>query len=183
MIFKKSMGMLGSLCVVAALSGAANVALAADAPAASAAATQNLTLLDGRLAFKLQGFEKREVPGGGPGTMYYNKDQKRVMIVGEDPIPLIAQGGTDDDFLEGGKTIKDQQKASSPEYKVVSEKTENVRGLKVHHIEATSKMGENNVLQATLLAAGNKKFTVIQVISNPKDPAGHAAAVNNILGK
>ena len=44
-------------------------------------------------------------------------------------------------------------------------------------------MDGNNVAQATLLAVANKKTTVIQVISNVKDPAGHAAAVNNILGK
>ncbi|QEI04668.1 hypothetical protein FXN63_01545 [Pigmentiphaga aceris] len=184
MIFKKSMNVLGSLCVVAALAGAANVAIAADAPAASAAAAQNLALLGGKLSFKLQGFEKREVPGGGPGTMYYNKDQKRVIMVGEDPLPLIARGGTDDDRLNGmKKTVREKQQAASPDYKIVSEKTETVKGLKVHRIEATDNMDGSNVLQATLLAVDNTKLTVIQVISNPKDPAGHAAAVNNILGK
>lgn len=184
MILKKSMGMLGSLCVVAALSGAASVAVAADAPAASTAvAAQKLALLGGKLSFTLQGYEKREVPGAGPGTMYYNKDQKRVIIIGEEPIPMIARGVTDADFLNGLKPIKEKQQAASPDYKVVSEKTETVKGLKVHHIEATDNMDGNNVAQATLLAVGNKKTTVIQVISNVKDPAGHAAAVNNILGK
>jgi hypothetical protein len=186
MIFKKSLGMLGSVCVVAALSGGASMAVAADAPAKPAAAVvadQKLSLLDGKLPFTLKGFEERPVPGGAPGKMYFSAAEKRVLIVGEEPIPLIARGGTEDDFLEGGKTIKDQQKASSPDYKVTSEKTENVNGLKVHHIEATSVMGGNKVLQATLLSAANKKFAVIQVISNWRDTTGHAKAVNDILGK
>lgn len=183
MSFKKSMGMLGSLCVMAALGGVANVAVAADAPAVTSATAQKLALLDGKLAFTLQGFEKRDMPGGAPGTLYFNKDQKRAIIVGEEPVPAVVRGAADDDFLRGLTSIKEKQQAASPDYKVVSEKTESVKGLKVHHIEATDVMGENKVLQATLLAAGNKKLTVIQVISNPKDPAGHAAAVNNILGK
>ncbi len=92
MIFKKSVRVLGSLCVMAALGGVASVAVAADAPAATAVAPQKLALLDGKLAFTLQGYEKRAVPGGAPGTMYYNKDQKRVIIVGEEPVPAVVSG-------------------------------------------------------------------------------------------
>jgi hypothetical protein len=86
-------------------------------------------------------------------------------------------------IFTGLKSIKDQQKQASPSYKVVSEKTENVKGLKVYHIEATSNMDGTDVFQATLIAVANKKFTIIQVISNQKDKPGHIAAVNNILGK
>jgi hypothetical protein len=185
-MFKKSLGLVSSLCVVAAFSGAANMAVAAapEKPAATAAAgKQSLALLDGKLSFTLQGFAPTSVPGGGPGTMYVNKEAKRVIIVGEEPMPALVRGASDQTFLDGMKSIKDKQKAASPEYKVTSEKTENVKGLQVHHIEATDVMDGNPVLQATLLAAGNKKFTVIQVISGAKDPAGHAAAVDNILGK
>jgi hypothetical protein len=177
---------MGSLCVVAALSGAVNGAVAATPAkpaAATAAGTQSLSLLGGKLPFTLQGFEASPVPGGAPGKMYVNKEAKRVIIVGEEPTPALARGASDQDLLDGMKVIKDKQKAASPTYKVVSEKTESVKGLNVHHIEATDVMDGNPVLQATLLATANKTFTVIQVISSQRDAAGHAAAVNNILGK
>ena len=183
---KQSLKLVGSLCLVAALSATATLATAATPtkPAAAAAAgTQTLALLDGKLPLTLQGFEPRPVPGGGPGTMYYKKDVKRVVIVGEEPVPALARGGSEQDVLDGMKAIKAKQQAASPTYKVASEKTESVNGLKVHHIEATDNMGGNDVLQATLLATANKKFVVIQVISGAKDPAGHAAAVNKILAK
>ncbi|QEI04666.1 hypothetical protein FXN63_01535 [Pigmentiphaga aceris] len=186
MIFRKSLNVLGTVCLVAALGGTANTAMAADAPAAAsaspAAATQDFSLLDGKLPFKLQGYEKRDMPSGAPGAMYYSA-HKRFVIVNEESIPPGAPEGTSYDFVEAGKRITEQLKAASPAYKVVGENTENVSGLTVHHIEATSAMGGEDVLQATLMATANKKFAVIQVISDARDPAGHAAAVNNILGK
>lgn len=185
-MLKRSVGLVGSLCVVAAMSGAVNMAVAATpAKPAAAAATgaQAASLLDGKLAFALQGFEVNSVPGAGPGKMYVNKEAKRVIIIGEEPTPALARGASDQDLLDGMKVIKDKQKAASPTYKVTSETTESVKGLSVHHIEATDVMDGNPVLQATLLAVANKKFAVIQVISSQRDPAGHAAAVNSILGK
>lgn len=193
-MLKKSMGLVGSLCMIAALGGTAMTAVAAPpgkpaasapapAPAPAAAGTAKLALLDGKLPFTLSGFEPRPMPGGGPGTMFFSGDDKRIIVVGEDPIPAAAGAVSDKEFFEGMKTIKDRQQATSPDYKVVSEKTERVKGLNVHHIEATDNMGGNPVLQATLLATANKKFTVIQVISGADDAAGHADAVNNILGK
>ncbi|MGC6389175.1 hypothetical protein ACMV8I_16160 [Ewingella sp. S1.OA.A_B6] len=184
MKLKKSLNIVGSLCLVTALCGTATLATAAEkTPAASATASQTVSLLNGKQVFNLQGYEMQPVPGGGPGKMYVNKQAKRVLLIGEDDIPLIARAGSDADFLEGMKTIKDKQKQASPGYTVTSEKTENVKGLEVYHIEATDKMDGKDVLQATLLAAGENKFTVIQVISGAKDKAGHIAAVNDILGK
>ncbi|WP_233473486.1 hypothetical protein [Phytobacter diazotrophicus] len=148
-----------------------------------AATTETISLLDGKQEFQLQGYEVQPVPGGAPGKMYVNKQAKRVLIIGEEDIPLAARAASEDDFLTGLKSIKDQQKQASPSYKVVSEKTENVKGQKVYHIEATSNMDGTDVFQATLIAVANKKFTIIQVISNQKDKPGHIAAVNNILGK
>lgn len=185
MKFTKSMTLAGSLCMAVALSSAANIAVAAEAKTttADAAASEKVSLLGDHLAFNLQGYEVQPVPGGGPGKMYVNKAQKRVMLIGEDDIPVAGRGATDADFINGMKSIKDKQKQASPDYKVLSEKTENVKGLEVYHIEATDKMDGNNVQQATLLSAADNKFTVIQVISNAKDKTGHAAAVNNILAK
>lgn len=168
-----------------ALSSTANIAVAAEAKtsAAEATASQKVSLLDNHLAFNLKGYEAQPVPGGGPGKMYVSKAEKRVMLIGEDSIPVVARGATDADFINGMKTIKDKQKQASPDYKVISEKTENVKGLEVYHIEATDKMDGKDVQQATLLSAAANRFTVIQVISGSKDKAGHAAAVNNILAK
>lgn len=188
-MLKQSLGLVGSLCMIAALGGTAVTAVAAppDKPAASAAApaagTAKLALLDGKLPFTLKGYDPRPMPGGGPGTMFFSDDGKRIIVVGEDPFPAAAGGVSDKEFFDGMKSIKDRQQANSPDYKVVSEKTERVKGLNVHHIEASDNMDGNSVLQATLLAAANKKFTVIQVISGADDAAGHAEAVNNILGK
>lgn len=162
-----------------------NVASAAnvDATKKSAASSETVSLLDGKQLFSLQGYVVQPVPGGAPGNMYVNKQAKRVLIVNEDEKPLIARDGSDKDFLDGMKSIKDKQKESSPSYTVLSEKTENVKGLEVYHVEATSNMGGNEVQQATLIAVAGKKFSVIQIISNYRDKAGHVAAVNNILGK
>lgn len=185
MKLSKSMTLAGSLCMAMALSSAANMAVAADAnaPAANAAAAEKVSLLGGHLAFNLKGYEMQPVPGGGPGNMYVSKAEKRVLLIGEDAIPVVARGATDADFIDGMKSIKDKQKQASPDYTVISEKTEKVKGLEVYHIEATDKMDGKNVQQATLLSAADNKFTVIQVISGSKDKVGHAAAVNNILAK
>ncbi|NKG30292.1 hypothetical protein HHI26_01445 [Erwinia sp. JH02] len=185
MKLSKSMTLAGSLCMAMALSSAANMAVAAEAkaPVANAAAAEKVSLLGGHLAFNLKGYEMQPVPGGGPGNMYVSKAEKRVLLIGEDAIPVVARGATDADFIDGMKSIKDKQKQASPDYTVISEKTEKVKGLEVYHIEATDKMDGKDVQQATLLSAADNKFTVIQVISGSKDKVGHAAAVNNILAK
>jgi len=180
---RKSLNIMGAICLATAIGGTSLMASAAETAPAANTQTQTISLLDGKQTFKLQGYEKQPVPGGGPGTMYVNKQEKRVLIIGEEEIPLIARGGSDADFLEGGKSIKDKQKQASPSYTVISEKTENDNGLPVYHVEATDKMGGNDVQQATLLAVANKKFSVIQLVSNHKDKAGHLKAVNNIPGK
>lgn len=190
---KQSLGLIGTLCMIAALSGVTVTAVAAPpgkpaAPAAAAApapaaGTAKLALLDGKLPFTLAGYDPRPMPGGGPGVMFFSGDDKRIIVVGEDPFPEAAKGVSDKEFFDGMKSIKERQRANSPQYKVVSEKTERVKGLNVHHIEATDSMDGKPVLQATLLAAANKKFTVIQVISGADDAAAHADAVKNILGK
>lgn len=185
MKLKKSLNIMGAICLTAVIGGTSVCALAAEAKTAPAAATQTetLSLLNGKQTFQLRGYEVQPVPGGGPGKMYVNKLEKRVVIIGEEAIPAIAQGASDADFLDGMKSIKDKQMQASPSYKVISEKTENAKGLPVYHIEATNKMGGNDVQQATLLAVAEKKLTVIQVISSHKDKSGHLKAVNNILGK
>lgn len=175
----------GSLSLVLALAGTATAAGAAEVntPAAAASATQKVSLLNGDFAFNLQGYQQQPMPGGAPGKMYVSQAEKRVIILGEDNVPVVARGGTDADFLNGMKSIKDKQKQASPDYKVISEKTEKVKGLDVYHIEATDKMDGKGVQQATLLSTANNKFVVIQVLSGASDKTGHAAAVNSILGK
>lgn len=172
----------GSLSLVLALGGTAG---AAEAPASAAEATdaQPVSLLNGNLTFDLKGYQQQPMPGGAPGKMYVNKAQKRVIILGEDSVPAVARGGSDADFLNGMKAIKEKQKQASPDYNIINEKTEKVKGLDVYHIEATDKMDGKGVQQATLLSTADNKFVVIQVLSGAADKTGHAAAVNSILGK
>ena len=185
MKFKNISNLTAAIFFSVTLGCTVNVASAAEVQTTEqkAATTETISLLDGKQEFQLQGYEVQPVPGGTPGKMYVNKQAKRVLIIGEEEIPLAARAASEDDFLTGLKSIKDQQKQASPSYKVVSEKTEHVKGLKVYHIEATSNMDGTDVFQATLIAVANKKFTIIQVISNQKDKPGHITAVNNILGK
>ncbi|MCU5775309.1 hypothetical protein N5923_22625 [Erwiniaceae bacterium BAC15a-03b] len=182
MAIKKTLGMLS---LVATLCGASTMAVAAQTatPAASAPAVQKISLLNGKFAFDLQGYEVQPVPGGAPGKMYVNKQDKRVLIIGEEPVPAVARGGSDADFLEGMKDIRDKQKQVSPDYKVISEKTEKVKGLDVYHIEATDIQGDSHVIQTTLLAVADHKFTVIQIFSGVSNKAAHQLMVNKILAK
>ena len=86
MKLRQSLNIMGALCLKAALGSTPMIASAAEAKTAQAANTQNQTisLLDGKQTFNLQGYEKQPVPGGGPGTMYVNKQEKRVLIIGEE---------------------------------------------------------------------------------------------------
>ncbi|EXU77348.1 hypothetical protein [Erwinia mallotivora] len=184
MKLKKSLNVIGTLCLMTTLAITAVEASAAESQPSATANSEVLTLLKGKLSFKLQGYDVQPVPGNGPGKMYVNKQAKRVLIIGEEDVPLISRSLSEQEALESmEESIKERQKQASPAYTVTSEKTENVKGLKVYHIEATSNMGGNNVLQDTLIATADNKFTVIQIISNPKNKAGHISAVNNILGK
>jgi hypothetical protein len=170
--------------LAAIIGGSVNIARADDTTTKShsAADTETVSLLNGKQHFKLAGYVQQPAPEGMPGSMYYNKQAKRIILVSEEPVPLAARAGTDHDFLNGLRSFKDKQKAADPSYTVVSEQTEEKNGLEFYHLEATSNMDGTDVFQATLIAVGNHKFSVIQVISNQKDKAGHIAAVKNITG-
>jgi hypothetical protein len=123
------------------------------------------------------------MPGGRSGTLFYNKETNRVVIVGEEPLPATARDSSAQDFLDGMKVIKARQQAASADYQVMRELTERVHGLDVHRIDATDDIQGKQVLQTTLLAVGAQTFIVIQLMSSVQDKTGHATAVSNILGK
>ncbi|TCV96765.1 DcrB/PsbP domain-containing protein [Biostraticola tofi] len=185
MKLKTTLMITGSFLLATLAWGPVTMANAAEVnkPAATVAESHSLSLLNGKLPLTLQGYEVQHAVGGSPNDMYLNKQEKRVVLIGEEDVPLIARAANDDDFLDGMKAIKDQEKQVSPSYTITSEKNENVNGLKVYHIEATNKMDGKDVLQTTLLSTADNKFAIIQVFSSVKDKAGHVAAVNHILDK
>lgn len=106
------------------------------------------------------------MPGGRSGTLFYNKETNRVVIVGEEPLPATARDSSARDFLDNMKVIKARQQAASADYQVMREQTERVHGLDVHRIDATDDIKGKQVLQTTLLAFGAQTFIVSQVMSS-----------------
>jgi len=178
------LGWTRSLCVLAALSGAATAAVAAtpEQPAAAASDTQSVSLAGGKLKFVLKGVETRVLNNEHGDTMYFDPKSERAIIVAEGPVPTA---GTTPDaaFRIAVDTLKEKQHAASPNYRITSEKTTQVNGLKMYRLDATDDFNGMKLLMASLMTMNNQKITVIDVMSSVNDPAGHAAALKNILGK
>jgi hypothetical protein len=175
-----SLGLIRSLCLFVALSGTASLAVAAtpEQPAAS----QSVSVLDGKLPFVLKGVEKSPIPGQSASTMYFDSRTEQAVIVTEGPLPAVRDAKADA-FRVAVDTVKEKQNAASPNYRITSEQTTRVKGLPVYHIEATDDVNGMQLLMATLMAIDKQKIAIIEVMSSASDPAGHAAALNNILGK
>lgn len=182
-----SMQLLGwtrSLCVLAALSGAATMAVAAppEKPAATASDTQSVSVAGGKLRFVLKGVEARVLNNEHGDTMYFDPQSNQAIIVSEGPAPT-AGATPDAAFRIAVDTLKEKQQAASPNYRITSEKTIQVNGLKVYRLDATDDFNGMKLLMASLMTMNDQKITIIDVMSSVNDPAGHAAALKNILGK
>lgn len=178
----QSLGWFRSFCVVAALSAAVVMTVAATAERpASAPATQAVSLAGGKLQFTLKSVERRSLPGDS--TMYFDEKTNQAIIVTEGPLPVDTGDASDKAFDVAVETLKEKQHAASPNFQVVGEQTTPVNGLKVYQLDATDDVNGMQLLMATMMAVNDRKIAVIEVMSDVKDPAGHAAAVKNILGK
>lgn len=175
------LGWTRSLCVLAALSGAATMAVAA-APEKTASDTQSVTLAGGKLKFVLKGVEARTLNSENGGTMYFDPKSEQAIIVTEGPAPTA---GTTQDaaFRLAVDTLKEKQQAASPNFRMTSEKTVQVNGLKMYRLDGTDDFNGLKLLMASLMTMNDQKITVIEVMSSVNDPAGHTAALKNILGK
>jgi dipeptidyl aminopeptidase/acylaminoacyl peptidase len=178
----QSLGWIRTVCVLAALSGVGAMAVAADPmkPAATATASQTLSLAGGKLRFDLKGFDARALP---VGTMYFDETSNQAIIITEGPLPVAAGDTSDKAYRVAVDTLKQKQKAASTNYQITGEKTTLVNGVKVYQLDATDDVGGMPLLMATLMAIDKQQITVIEVMSSAKDPARHTAAVKNIIGK
>lgn len=178
------LGWTRSLCVLAALSGAATMAVAAPAEENATAESdiQSMSLAGGKLKFMLKGVEARTLNSENGGTMYFDPKSERAIIVTEGPAPTT---GTTPDaaFPLAVDTLKEKQQAASPNFRMTSEKTIQVNGLKMYRLDGTDDFNGLKLLMASLMTMNDQKITIIEVMSSENDPAGHTAALKNILGK
>ena len=178
------LGWTRSLCMLAALSCAATMAVAAppEKTATAAPDTQSVSLAGGKLKFVLEGVEARSLNSENGGTMYFEPKSERAIIVTEGPVP-IAGTTSDTAFLLAVDTLKEKQQAASPNFRMTSEETIQVNALRMYRLDGTDDFNGLKLLMASLMTINDQKITVIEVMSSVNDPAGHAAALKNILGK
>jgi hypothetical protein len=179
-----------ALSLTALLTGMSS--FAATKPVAKSSSIQKVSMLDGKFAFSLptsyvatpmsDGTEKTGT-AGTTGTMYANKDEKRVILTAERTLPGgISTGDNDDVFLDG--SVADfvrQQSAALPDFKQTSENRLTVKGLGIREIDSTATMGGGHTLNATFLSGSGTHAIVVQVISRADDQAGHAALIKRII--
>nr|WP_236709360.1 polyribonucleotide nucleotidyltransferase [Pseudomonas sp. Leaf127] len=164
-------------------------------PAQAAAASLQVSLLGGKLAFTLPaGYVKDEMPEvdakaraeGVSGAMYTQQAEKRVLIVTETPIPVGVEASDDDaQVLDELSAAALTQQGSSYQnvQRLGEQRLTKKNGLGVRQLDASATLGGANVLSTTLLAASGKRSAVLNVISSARDPKAHEAAVKAIIGR
>jgi len=173
------------LAAVACL-GAINVQAA---KAKDTAASEKVSLLDGKLSFVLpKGFIANPLPAGptgAKGTMYTNQTTKTVVIAAENQIPEGNNVKDNDSaFLDG--TVSDfieAQRKALPDFNKLSEKsiTQKGNGLGLRQVDSTATQGGGQTLNTTLMAGAGTRMALIQIISRVSDKSGHDALVKTIL--
>jgi hypothetical protein len=177
---------------MAASLGGMNV-YAATAPAAQTSGVQKVSTLGGKLEFNLPAsYVANPLPAGdeasgtagAAGTMYVNKATKSVVIAVEHTLPSgVTAKDNDAGFLDGAVTgFLNQQVASLPDFKKLSEKKLTLKGLGVRQIDSTATMGGGKTLNTTFLAGSGSHMSVVQVIFRADDQAGHDALIKQIVG-
>jgi tRNA A37 threonylcarbamoyladenosine biosynthesis protein TsaE len=171
------------LCVLAIACGIHAGATAAEPPAAAAPGSHVVSVAGGKLRFALKDMEARPVPGQDLSTMYFNGLSNQAVIVTEGQ--LLGASGVKPDaaFRVAVDTLKEKQRAASPNYRIVGEGTTRVKGLDVYRLDGTDDLNGMKLLMATLMVADNQRVTIIEVMSDASDAAGHRATVETILGK
>ena len=188
-LFSKNTAVL-ALSLTVLLTGMSS--FGATKPVAKTATVQKVSMLGGKFAFSLpatyvatamsDGNEKSGT-AGATGTMYANKEEKRVILTAERTLPNGTKtGDNDDEFLDS--SVADfirQQSAALPDFKQTSENRLTVKGLGVREIDSTASMGGGHTLNATFLSGSGTRAIVVQVISRADDQAGHAALIKKII--
>ncbi|MEB0076426.1 hypothetical protein QN386_05710 [Pseudomonas sp. CCI3.2] len=178
--------------VVMALSLTALLAGISSYAATPAAAATKLSTLGGKFAFSLpRGYIARPLPpgdakngtAGATGTMYVNKDEKRVIIAAENALPNGLKASDNDDvFLDNSVAgFVRQQSEALPGFKQTSENRMTIKGLGIREIDSTATMGGGNTLNTTFLSGSGNHMSVVQVVSRADDQAGHSALIKRII--
>jgi hypothetical protein len=95
----------------------------------------------------------------------------------------VTAKDNDAGFLDGAVTgFLNQQVASLPDFKKLSEKKLTLKGLGVRQIDSTATMGGGKTLNTTFLAGSGSHMSVVQVIFRADDQAGHDKLIKQIVG-
>ncbi|MDY7560908.1 hypothetical protein QN366_17705 [Pseudomonas sp. CCC3.2] len=165
---------------------------AANKPAHPATAATKLSTLEGKFAFNLpKGYVARALPpgdakngtAGATGTMYVNKDEKRVIIAAQNALPNgLKAGDNDDGFLDSSVTgFVRQQSEALPDFKQTNEHRMTIKGLGIREIDSTATMGGGSTLNTTFLSGSGNHMSVVQIVSRADDQAGHTALIKRII--
>lgn len=153
-----------------------------------------VAVLGGSFSFKLPlGFdanplsadEQRSEGAGAVGTLYANAQERRVVMVGEKPLPDASRpDDSDDAFLDGAVSgFVERQSAELPDFKQTGESRLSRNGLGVRQVDSTATLGGGRTLNSTFITGSGDRMAVIQVISRGDDAGGHAALFKRIVGE
>lgn len=183
------------LCLAFSVQGVAAVQAATEPPTSEASTPQRISVLAGKLTYTLpQGYVERELPEldaqararGMTGTMYVNAAQKRMVVVTETPVPEGSfEGDNDEEFLLGlaNGTIS-KHESGYQDFRILREK-EVVKnnGLGILEIDAYGTLGNDQLLNTTLLAASGRTAAYIHLISPRDTRKTHIALIKAIIGE
>jgi hypothetical protein len=183
---------LPTICLTAALLASTVHLAVAQTPAQTtdqtsaatpALETHAVSLLNGKFTFRLDGVVARPDNSRPGGTMYLDAAARRFISVSDGPISNLSSGGKAIDIREVRTLLEQGHRRTSPDFVLVSESTEKLKGLEMIRIDATDKIQGVDALKTILLVGSGDQLALVHVYSPAIDQAGHAAAVANILGK
>jgi hypothetical protein len=165
------------------------------ARSSSQAAIEKVTVLDGKLSFRLpEGFAKDPMPEidakavaqGVTGSLYTNQADKRVLIITEMPIPMGVEATDNDAEVLDGLLVGQQahQSGSYKDFKKLAEKKiVKKNGLGVGQLDTSVTMSGAPVLSTTLVAASGKRAAILNVVSRAANAEQHKAMVKTVIGE
>lgn len=141
-------------------------------------------VLDGRLFFILREPDWRLIEKTKEVQKYATVADKHLLVIDESVSVDPAIKGDEGDLPALVEKVKAGLASGlvpgTSDKQIISETTENVMGLKVHHMELGL---EADYVIAVLLATANKKVLSINLVSRRDDKTGHTAVLNTILGR
>jgi hypothetical protein len=175
-----------ALLLTAALACSAPPAIARTSVTESgmfAPGTHAVSLLNGKIAFTLRGFNVQVDDSRPAGKMYFSQAARRLIFVSEGPMAEPSRVGKDSQMREAAAIIVREQKAMFPNFSLVSETLTSKDGMLIDKLEATDKLTGFDAIKTILLVNAGTQLAVVHVYSHVDDQAQHLAAVRQVLGK